>query len=245
MLGCLLFGFSDALSLRLQTFGVSSYLVLSVPYLVALAAFSRCLPSTPAHDPGDTRHNGAGSVGQTYFGIEGLRWNALFSTLISAGDDILAIFFAAASPELKLEGVTTVTGAAGGIEQVTNVALNTLTLAGREDIPVAAGAWRPIVGNAKADMEAPVHFEKRLVARFGDRLKNFNPRAPSPNRGPVHAVDFILDTVLGAPGEITLVATGPLTNLAMAFLQDPVSARRSSAWLCSVAPFVRPATSHR
>ena len=37
LLGCLLFGFSDALSLRLQTSGVSSYLVLSVPYLVALA----------------------------------------------------------------------------------------------------------------------------------------------------------------------------------------------------------------
>ena len=84
----------------------------------------------------------------------------------SAGDDILAVLFAAASPDLKLEGVTTVTGAAGGIEQVTNVVLNTLSLAGREDIPVAAGAWRPIVGNAKADMEAPVHFEKRLVARF-------------------------------------------------------------------------------
>ena len=38
LLGCLVFGFSDALSLRLQTLGISSYLVLSVPYLVALAA---------------------------------------------------------------------------------------------------------------------------------------------------------------------------------------------------------------
>ena len=131
--------------------------------------------------------------------------------------------FAAASPELKLEGVTTVAGAAGGIEQVTNVVLNTLTLADREDIPVAAGAWRPIVGNSKADAEAPVHFEKRLAARFGDRLKKFNPKAPRPNRGPIakHAVDFILDAVRAAPGEITLVTTGPLTNAAMAFLQEP------------------------
>jgi len=141
----------------------------------------------------------------------------------SAGDDILAVLFAAASPHLKLEGVTTVTGAAGGIEQVTNVVLNTLTLAGREDIPVAAGAWRPIVGNAKADMEAPVHFEKRLTARFGDRLRHFNPKAPQPNRKPIakHAVDFILDTARNAPGEITLVTTGPLTNAGMAFLQEP------------------------
>ncbi|WP_029075904.1 ABC transporter permease [Kaistia adipata] len=38
LLGCLLFGFSDALSLRLQTLGISSYLVLAVPYLVALIA---------------------------------------------------------------------------------------------------------------------------------------------------------------------------------------------------------------
>jgi purine nucleosidase len=141
----------------------------------------------------------------------------------SAGDDILAVLFAAASPHLKLVGVTTVAGAAGGIEQVTNVVLNTLTLANREDIPVAAGAWRPIVGNAKADMEAPVHFEKRLVARFGERLKAFNPKAPPPNRPAIarHAVDFILDSVRAAPGEITLVTTGPLTNAAMAFLQEP------------------------
>ena len=140
----------------------------------------------------------------------------------SAGDDILAVLFAAVSPNVKLEGVTTCTGAAGPIEQVTNVVLNTLALAGRTDIPVAKGAWRPIVGNSKADMEAPVHFEKRLTARFGERLKKFNPPAPKPSHAPIdkHAVDFIIDTVMASPGEITLVATGPMTNLAMAFLQE-------------------------
>ena len=133
-------------------------------------------------------------------------------------------------------------GAAGPIEQVTNVVLNTLALAGRQDIPVAAGAWRPIVGNAKADMEAPVHFEKRLVARFGDRLKKFNPPAPTPLIRPIerHAVDFILAKALGSPGEITLVATGPMTNLAMAFLQEPRLRRRPlSAW-CSSAEVSSP-----
>ena len=141
----------------------------------------------------------------------------------SAGDDILAVLFAAASPRIKLEGVTTVAGAAGPIEQVTNVVLNTLALADRSEIPVAAGAWRPIVGNAKTEMEAPVHFEKRLAARFGDRLKKFNPPAPTPAVRPVdrHAVDFILETALASPGEITVVSTGPMTNLAMAFLQQP------------------------
>jgi purine nucleosidase len=140
----------------------------------------------------------------------------------SAGDDILAVLFAAASPDLKLEGVTTVAGAAGGIEQVTNVVLNTLTLADRWDVPVAAGAWRPIVGNAKTDMAAPVHFEKRLAARFGDRLRMSNEKAPPPGRPPIamHAVDFLLDAARAAPGEITLITTGPLTNAAMALLQD-------------------------
>ncbi len=141
----------------------------------------------------------------------------------SAGDDILAVLFAAAHPELKLEGVTTVAGAAGPIEQVTNVVLNTLSLAGRDDIPVHAGAWRPIVGHPKADMEQPVHFEKRLMARFGDRLKRFNPPAPTPTRTatPGHAVDFIIHTVMANPGAITLVTTGPLTNAALALLQEP------------------------
>jgi purine nucleosidase len=141
----------------------------------------------------------------------------------SAGDDILAILFAAAHPDIKLEGVTTVTGAAGPITQVTNVVLNTLSLAGHDDIPVHAGAWRPIVGNSKADMEAPVHFEKRLTARFGDRLKTFNPPAPTPKRAatPGHAVDFIIKTAKAHPGELTLVTTGPTTNAAMAILQEP------------------------
>ncbi|OLP60899.1 nucleoside hydrolase [Xaviernesmea oryzae] len=141
----------------------------------------------------------------------------------SAGDDILAVLFAAAHPEIQLEGVTTTTGAAGPIKQVTDVVLNTLSLAGRDHIPVHAGAWRPILGHSKADMEAPVHFEKRLTARFGDRLKTFNPPAPEPKRKatPGHAVDFIIDTAKANPGEITLVTTGPTTNAAMAILQEP------------------------
>jgi purine nucleosidase len=141
----------------------------------------------------------------------------------SAGDDILAVLFAAAHPEIKLEGVTTVCGAAGPITQVTHVVLNTLSLAGRDDIPVHAGAWRPIVGNSKADMAAPVHFEKRLQSRFGERLTRFNPPAPPPLRPATsgHAVDFIIATVMDNPGEITLVTTGPTTNAAMALLQEP------------------------
>ncbi len=141
----------------------------------------------------------------------------------SAGDDILAILFALGRPDITLEGVTTVTGAAGGIDQVTNVVLNTLTIAGRDDVPVAKGAHRPLVGNSKQDMQAPVHFEKRLKDRFGERLKGFNPPAPTPSRAPMdrHAIDFIADTVRGAPGEVSIVATGPQSNIAMALRYAP------------------------
>ncbi|GGE10852.1 nucleoside hydrolase [Aureimonas endophytica] len=160
----------------------------------------------------------------------------------SAGDDILAVLFAAAHPEIRLEGVTTVTGAAGPIEQVTNVVLNTLALAGRDDIPVHAGAFHPIVGNSKADMAAPVHFEKRLAARFGERLKRFNPPAPPPARPatPGHAVDFIIETVLAHPGEVTLVTTGPTTNAALALLQEPKLAGALKAMLVLGGTFTTP-----
>ncbi len=141
----------------------------------------------------------------------------------SAGDDILAILFALGCEGITLEGVTACTGAAGDIEQVTNVVLNTLSLAGRDDIPVAAGAFRPIVGNSAADMLAPVNFEKQLQARFGDRLRDFNPKAPPPKRQAMqkHATDFIIDTVRANPGEISIVATGPQTNVALALRMAP------------------------
>jgi purine nucleosidase len=141
----------------------------------------------------------------------------------SAGDDILAVLFAAASPKIKLEGITTLTGAAGSVEQATNVVLNLLTLAGKEEIPVYAGAWRHFVGNSKADMQAPLIYQNRMKERFGDRLKKKNPPEPQPNRNAQsqHAVDFIIDTVLRNPGEITLVTTGPLTNAALVLLQEP------------------------
>ncbi|MFT4001435.1 MAG: nucleoside hydrolase [Rhizobium sp.] len=160
----------------------------------------------------------------------------------SAGDDILAVLFAAAHPDIKLEAVTTCAGAAGSIRQVTDVVLNTLSLASRDDIPVHAGAWRPIVGNSKEDMLAPVHFEKRLTARFGDRLKKFNPPAPAPTRPATagHAVDFIIETARSRPGEIILVTTGPTTNAAMAILQEPELPKLLKGMLVLGGNFITP-----
>ena len=88
----------------------------------------------------------------------------------SAGDDILAVLFALASPRIKLEGITTLTGAAGSLEQATNIMLNLLTLAGKEEIPVYAGAWRHFVGNSKEDMEAPLIYQNQMKNVSGGHL---------------------------------------------------------------------------
>jgi purine nucleosidase len=129
-------------------------------------------------------------------------------------DDALALFLALASPEIHLEAVTTVSGNVP-IEATTRNALALLELAGRADIPVASGCACPLVGSpARA---AHVHGDNGL----GGILL---PAAHRPPLG-IHAVDLIIETVLSAPGEITLVPIGPLTNIALALRREPRLAR--------------------
>ena len=72
-----------------------------------------------------------------------------------------------------------------------------------------------------------MNVEKRLQTLLGDRLKGFNPPAAEPNRSAItqHAVDFIIDQVRQAPGEVSVVATGPQTNIALALRMAPDLAR--------------------
>src|SRR5207302_3903989 len=112
-------------------------------------------------------------------------------------DDAIALLLALASPEVELLGVTTVAGNQT-VEKTTANAIRVLELAGREDLPVAAGAGRPLV--REPYVAAYVHGESGLD---GSDL-------PPPQADPVaqHAVDFLAERVAGA----TLVATGPLTD---------------------------------
>lgn len=140
----------------------------------------------------------------------------------AVGDDILALFFGALHEDIRMHAVTTSCGASGSIEQANNVALNMLDLAGRSDIPVYAGRAGPLVSRDKDLLGAPVHFDQTMKGKFGDRLKKFNPPSPKAARsvGELTASDFIIKKINECPG-ITVVATGPLTNLGEALQKDP------------------------
>ncbi|GAC1427823.1 MAG: nucleoside hydrolase [Ktedonobacteraceae bacterium] len=125
-------------------------------------------------------------------------------------DDALALFLALASPEITLEAITTVQGNVS-LEQTTYNALTLLTLAGRTDIPVAYGCTEPLV-RARVNA-AHVHGLNGL----GDI------KLPEPTIAPMEqqAVDLIIEKIMNNPGEIALVAIGPLTNIALAVRREP------------------------
>jgi purine nucleosidase/pyrimidine-specific ribonucleoside hydrolase len=121
-------------------------------------------------------------------------------------DDAIALLLALGSDELELRGVTTVAGNQT-LEKTTANAIRVLELAGRAEIPVAAGARRPLVREPR--VAADVHGETGLD---GPDLPPAQ-REPSPK----HAIDFLAERVAGA----TLVATGPLTNVALLLARHP------------------------
>jgi purine nucleosidase len=125
-------------------------------------------------------------------------------------DDAFAIAFGCGHPGLELCGITTVTGNVG-LDKTTRNALAVLEFLGRPDVPVAAGSPVPLLRPFTESHD--VHGETGLGAA----------RLPAPRGRPVaaHAVDFLIDRIAAAPGEVTLVATGPLTNIALAVRRYP------------------------
>lgn len=141
----------------------------------------------------------------------------------SVGDDILAILYGALHPDMEIKGITTVCGASGSIEQATNVALHTLCVADRSDIPVYAGAAGPLKPANTEALAKPVNFEKELYWKFGERLNKFNEQPPAvkTKAQTKSAADFMVESFNSNPGEIVLVTTGPLTNVAKALENNP------------------------
>jgi inosine-uridine nucleoside N-ribohydrolase len=125
-------------------------------------------------------------------------------------DDAIALMLALASPELELLGVTTVAGNQT-LEKTTANAIRLLEFVGRVDVPVAAGADRPLV--REQYVASYVHGETGLDG----------PDLPPPQGAPLerHAVDFLADRIREHDGNVTLVPTGPLTNIALLLALHP------------------------
>jgi inosine-uridine nucleoside N-ribohydrolase len=125
-------------------------------------------------------------------------------------DDAMAIFLALRSPELKVEAITTVSGNVPLSLTLPN-ALRLVEIAERTDIPVAAGAASPLV--------------RRLVtaayAHGNNGLGGVEFPEPKLRAVSESAVQLICRIIQANPGEITIVALGPLTNVATALISDP------------------------
>jgi inosine-uridine nucleoside N-ribohydrolase len=125
-------------------------------------------------------------------------------------DDAVAMLLAVASPEVDLIGVTTVAGNQT-VDKTTNNALRILELAGRPDIPVYRGADRPFI--RPQDVAAHVHGESGLDG----------PDLPQPTtrEQELHAVDYLAQEIRARDGKVTLIPTGPMTNIALLFALHP------------------------
>jgi purine nucleosidase len=125
-------------------------------------------------------------------------------------DDSLAILLALASPELSLEGISVVHGNCS-LEQATTNGLSILELVHAEHIPLAKGCELPLV---QPSLLAP--------ETHGNTGLGY-AKLPEPRTKPTsaHGSDFLIEKIMSNPGELTLVAIGPLTNVALAIRKEP------------------------
>ena len=126
-------------------------------------------------------------------------------------DDAMAIAYACAHPELELLGLTTVFGNVS-VKQATRNALAVLENFEQGQIPVAEGAAVPLV-------QKP--FPHPYFVHGDDGMGNIDLADAKAPASKLSAAEFIVEQSLARPGEISLVAVGPLTNIAEALRLDP------------------------
>jgi purine nucleosidase len=143
-------------------------------------------------------------------------------------DDALAILLAHGDPDIALVGITTVGGNVG-LQNTTRNALQLREYLGFPEVPIAAGAARPLT--REAVNAAHVHGEGGM----GDVVL---PEATLPVLEQ-HAADFIIDTLRKSPGAVHLVATGPLTNIALALEREPAIARWAASFTIMGGSYTR------
>lgn len=127
-------------------------------------------------------------------------------------DDAIAMLLATRADNIDLIGVTTVAGNSE-LHHTVNNALRVLNYADVYDIPVYAGCSKPMMRDLYRLTGAVIHGEDGLGG----------PEIPAPTQKPEekHAVDYLVDTLMESEEQITLVAVGPLTNIAMAMIKEP------------------------
>ncbi|MEA1305696.1 nucleoside hydrolase [Actinomyces oris] len=126
-------------------------------------------------------------------------------------DDAVAMMLAWGNSSIELLGVTTV-GGNQTLDKVTRNALSVATVMGMHDVPIAAGCRLPLV--RPVEIAPDVHGDSGLD---GVELPE-----PTVELDPRHGVDLIIETIMSnEPGTVTLVPTGPLTNIAMAARKEP------------------------
>ncbi len=125
-------------------------------------------------------------------------------------DDAIAILLAAHHPDIELLAITTVAGNQS-VDKTTTNALKVCSLADIRNVPVAKGMDRPLVRPTQHDPN--IHGESGMDG----------PNIPEPDIEPVaqHAVDLLIERLMNSDGDITLVPTGPLTNIASAIRCEP------------------------
>ena len=132
-------------------------------------------------------------------------------------DDAAAIFLALASPELEVAALSTVFGN-GPVEASTGNAHRILEAAGRSDIPVFTGAARPLLREPTAGWASHIHGDDALG---GPYVPHASSVAPGDDR---HAALAILGLANANPGELSIIALGRLTNIALALALQPALA---------------------
>lgn len=128
----------------------------------------------------------------------------------TAGDDVFSLMLALTRPGVAVEAITIAHGNVGFVQHAEN-ALVTLEMCGKAGIPVFLGAQAPFT---RAPLDAAYVFGHDGMSDSG-----FAKSAQRPADG--HAVDELVRRIMDAPGEITLIAQAPLTNIALAYLREP------------------------
>ncbi len=133
-------------------------------------------------------------------------------------DDAMAIALCVVHPEIELMALTTVFGNVS-VEQSTRNAQYVLDVFGSIHTVVSQGEAQPVIQPPRPHSES-VHGDDGLGNCY-DEARVLNQDAAHANLHPLSAADYIIEQTRQFPGEITLIAVGPLSNVAQALAREP------------------------